>query len=72
MHFIYDEVLQKIQPLVNKEQLVESHEHKLITIFFIESELYIMSEFKIFRDRFWHHFITSDVRACNFPSPDVN
>ena len=34
MHFIYDEALQKIQPLVNKEQLVESHEHKQITIFF--------------------------------------
>ena len=31
---VYNDVLQKIQPLVNKEQLVESHEHKMITIFF--------------------------------------
>ena len=41
MHFIYDEVLQKIQPLVNKEQLVESHEHKLITIFFLLKVIFI-------------------------------
>ena len=41
MHFIYDEALQKIQPLVNKEQLVESHEHKQITIFFYWEVIFI-------------------------------
>ena len=31
---------------------VESQELKMITILFIESDLYMMSEFKIFRDCF--------------------